>query len=208
MTILTDQRTYFEKNPALIAANKWLSDNYAAAEKDSSLTEKELALALYRFAPIDINKIWVENAIPTTDNSGNCLVCFGIRLRGYAVLDAVCKLVTFANCVNVFKIPVKKFNTYAELFSYIKKNKAFMLYKVAESPDGKYGLLDDTSLPQSIRYQSFLKALGDVYFDVAVSYEDKTTTLSYPVTGTIALSHGSMSTTTLELYHYQDILKT
>ena len=206
MTVITAERSYFKKSPALIAANVWLANKLKEVNADTTLTDAERRLGVYRFSPIDIDKIWVEYARPTTSNNGNCLLCFGIRSRGFAVLDAVAKLITFANIISTYKIPVKKFNTYAELFTYVKKNKSFVLYQVAESKDKKYGLLDDTTLPQPERYKSFLTALGDVQMDTVVSYQDLATSASNPVVGTIALSHGSMTPITLELYSYQDIL--
>ena len=205
MTIITNQRTYYQKTPALIAANKWIANKLIETQQDPLLTDKEKNLAAYRFALLDINDIWVEHAIPTTNNKGDCLVCFGVRKRGYAVLDAVCKLITFNDCITNFKIPVSEFDTYPDLVNYIKLNKSFQLYKVKTS--SKYGLLDDTNLNQHDRYNWFISALNNVYFDTAISYEDKVTTIINPIGGTIALSHGSMTPITLELYPYQDIIK-
>lgn len=202
--IITDKRTYYQKTPALLAANRWLENKLNEVKNDHSLTPNERKLAIYRFSPIDINSIWVENAKPTANNNGNCLLCFGIRKRGYVVLDAVCKLVTFEDCINYFNIPIKLFDNYRQLVYYIKSNKVFGLYKVKTS--NKYGLLDDTSLSHSLRYKNFITALNDVYFDTISSYEDKEITIDNPIVGSIALSHGSMIPTTLELYSYQDII--
>lgn len=206
MATITDQRSYHYRTPGHVAVSRWLDKRYAAIGQTET-TQKEIELSLYRFAPVSIDDIWVEDARPTTENAGKCLVTFSIRKRGFAILDAVVDLIGIEDMIAFYKIPVKRFATYRNFITYIKSNKVFGLYKIAESPDGKYGLLDDTALSKSERYKSFINAFAQIGMDVNVSYSDAVATLSAPVVGSIALSHGSLRTFTVEAYHYQDLIK-
>lgn len=206
MGTLTDQRSYNYRTPGHVAVSRWLDKRYVTIG-ETETTQKEIELSQYRFAPVSMDDIWVEDARPTTDNAGKCLVTFSIRKRGYAILDAVIDLITVEDMIAFYKIPVRRFATYQELITYIKTNKEFALYKVATSPDGKYGLLDDTSMVKSARYNSFIDAFAEIGMDVNVSYSDATPTLTAPVVGSIAFSHGSLKTFTVEAYHYQDLIK-
>lgn len=206
MATITDQRSYNYRTPGHVAVSRWLDKRYAAIG-ETETTQKEIELSQYRFAPVSMNDIWIEDARPTTNNAGKCLVTFSIRKRGYAILDAEIDLITVDDMIAFYKIPVKRFATYQAFITYIKTNKVFGLYKIATSPDGKYGLLDDTSLTKQERYKSFISAFGEIGMDVNVSYSDATPTLTAPVVGSIALSHGSLKTFTVEAYHYQDLIK-
>lgn len=205
MAIITDQRSYNYRNPAVIAVSRWLDAKYKSIGT-SDMTASEKELALYRFAPVSLSDIWVERAVPTTENNGKALVSFAIRKRGYAVLDAVVDMISFNDVINHYKIPIKQFQRYQDLFVYLKSNKTFALYKVAESQSNKYGLLDDTSLGMPERFGSFVSALSDVKMDAIASYQDLDVSLTNPVVGSLALSHGTLRPFTVELYHYRDIL--
>lgn len=206
MSIYSDERHYATRSPGHVAISKWMDGKYNAIDKLSTQAEKELAR--YRFSPIASSEIWVEDARPTTELEGKCLVSYAIRKRGYAVLDAIVNIVTLADLISFYNVPVKTFNTYAELIAFIKQNKRFMLYKVNSSPSNKYGLLDDTSLSDSERYNRFIEAFSNISMDITVSYEDRVASLTDPVVGSIAFTHGSLKTFTAELYHYQDLIKT
>lgn len=206
MAILTDQRSYGYRNPAVIAASKWMDARYASIS-NRELTASEKEIELYRYSPVALGDIWVENAVPTTNQDGKCVTSFAIRKRGFVCLDAICSLVTIEDIIKFYSIPVKTFATYQALFTYLKTNKVFGLYKVTAGLSGKYGLLDDTSLTTPVRYSNFINALSGVKVNTVISYSDVATTVANPVSGTIALSHGSMVPVTMELYHYQDIIK-
>lgn len=206
MAIITDQRGYHYRDPAVIAVSRWIDAKYKSIGS-SELTAPEKELALYRFTPVSLNDIWVENAIPTTDILGKALCSFSIRKRGFAILDAIVSMIKLEDIITYYKIPVRTFSTYRNLFIYLKNNKTFALYKVEESPSGKYGLLDDTSLSTPERYNSFITAFGNVRMDAIVSYQDVDVSLTNPVVGSIAFSHGTLNPFTVEAYHYRDILK-
>ena len=204
--IISDQRSYFKRSPGLICATRWLAERYNKAKTDTTIDETERQKQLYYFSPVDQDKIWVENAVPTTSNDGNCLVCFGIRDRGYVVLDAVCKIITFTDLISYYKVPVKQFATYAELITFMQTNRTPLLVKVAESTDGKYGLIDDNTITnEKTRYQSLCKALGDVQVNMVTNYQSKTFSATQHVVGTVAISHGSLVTEVLELYPLGDV---
>lgn len=199
-------RTYATRHPLLPSVKTWLTEKLATELKEAGDSNLKKEKALYRFGDVPDGYIWIEKLETTVDLNGYCLSCFSVINKGYAVTDAKLKIVTFADVVNYFKIPIVNVNTYNDLITKIKSNPQLVLYKV-KNGSGKYGVIVDNRLSPELRFHQIISALGGVEFDVTVNYTGGTFSASTPNIGEVSLSMSGFTSVTLEVYPLEEIKK-